>query len=100
MRKIHQAEEGHCPTSERSTEHQVETLKARRDAAYIYQATHTETLRCQEDKYESTKKKQQSSRGGHSVTATLDFTLGDIFSNKTGKLVCNTGLQSCFQTAE
>lgn len=48
MWKIHQAEEVHCPASERGTMHQVETFKIRRDAANIYQATHTEMLRWQQ----------------------------------------------------
>lgn len=42
-------------------------------------------------------KNEWTPRGGHAVTATSHSTWGDIFSNETGKVAFNTGLQACFQ---
>lgn len=51
MEKTDQIEEGCCPPLKRSTTHQLDTFKNRRDAENIYWATNTETLTwLQEDK--------------------------------------------------
>lgn len=101
MRKIHQAEERHFSTSERGTIHQLQTFKTRRDAVNIYQATHTEMLKWQqEDKLESTRIKQQTREEDTLSLQLFTLALGDIFLNKMGKFVCNIVLQSCFQSAK